>query len=170
MGTSPVYHLPDKKSDRLLDSCHSGTGTRELAVLDAGSDEQTVVYRYIEPPVDWGYFIEANPTLPLRPILKPDAEETPGQLGTRETVVVRRMNHVLWAGCRNNQTSAEASIGGSFRGAFTYYYCQALRRAGVSITRRRLDSLVSADLAKNGYSQVPQLEGNTIALGQKVFT
>ena len=80
------------------------------------------------------------------------------------------MNHVLWAGCRNNQTSAEASIGGSFRGAFTYYYCQALRRAGVSITRRRLDSLVSADLAKNGYSQVPQLEGNGTALGQKVFT
>lgn len=153
-----------------LDSCHSGTGTRELAALDAGSDEQTVVYRYIEPPVDWGYFIEANPTLPLRPILKPDAEETPGQLGTRETVVVPRMNHVLWAGCRNNQTSAEAAISGSFRGAFTYHYCQALRRAGVGITRRRLDSLVSADLAKNGYSQIPQLEGNGTALGQKVFT
>lgn len=156
--------------DVFLDSCHSGTGTREMAMLGAGSDEQTVVYRYVEPPVDWGYFIEANPTLPLRPILKPDAEETPGQLGTRDTVVVPRMNHVLWAGCRNNQTSAEASIGGSFRGAFTYYYCQALRRAGVSITRRRLDSLVSADLAKNGYSQIPQLEGNGTALGQKVFT
>ncbi len=80
------------------------------------------------------------------------------------------MNHELWAGCRDYQTSAEASIGGVFRGAFTYYYCQALRRAGVGITRRRLDSLVSADLARNGYSQVPQVEGNKPSLDERVFT
>lgn len=38
------------------------------------------------------------------------------------------------------------------------------------ISRRRLDSLVSADLAKNGFAQVPQLEGTKTALNQKPFT
>ena len=160
---------PGVNLDVLLDSCHSGTGTREALALGAGG-EPAVVYRYIEPPIDWGYFIEADPALPVRPLLKPEIGKEPGGLGTREAVPVPRMNHVLWAGCRSNQTSAEASIDGSFRGAFTYYFCQALRRAGVTITRRRLDGLVSADLAKNGFSQVPQLEGNGTALGQKVFT
>lgn len=156
--------------DVFLDSCHSGSGTREIAALTRDGDEQIIAYRYIEPPVDWGYFIDANPGLPVRPIMRPETPEQNGGALTRQAVAVSGMNHVLWAGCRDYQTSAEASIGGSFRGAFTYYYCQALRKAGVGITRRRLDSLVSADLAKNGYAQVPQLEGTKASLDQKVFT
>ena len=31
------------------------------------------------------------------------------------------MNHVLYSGCRDNQTSADANSGGSYNGAFTYY-------------------------------------------------
>ena len=156
--------------DIFLDSCHSGTGSREMAALATGGEEQVVSYRYVEPPIDWGYFLEIDPSLPLRGILKPNIASEPGEPATRQAVAVSRLNHVLWAGCRANQTSAEAMIGGSVRGAFTYYFCQALRRAGLGITRRRLDSLVSADLARNGYGQVPQLEGSKDSLGELVFT
>lgn len=151
--------------DVFLDSCHSGTGTRERAALANLPADQSVTYRYIEPPIDWGYFLDADPTLPLRGIFKPNAAS-----GARETVLVPGLNHVLWAGCRDNQTSAEAPIGGVVRGAFTYCFCQALRRAGVAVTRRRLDSLVSADLRRMGYSQVPQLEGTAASIGERVFT
>lgn len=151
--------------DVILDSCHSGTGTRELAALTTVPEEQAVAYRYVEPPVDWGYFLEADPTLPRRGIFKSN-----DATGLRQAVVVPKLNHVLWAGCRDNQTSAEAPVGGVWRGAFTYCFCQALRRAGTTITRRRLDALVSADLSKMGHSQVPQLEGAKTSLTQKVFT
>lgn len=151
--------------DVILDSCHSGTGTRELAALATAPEEQTVAYRYVEPPIDWGYFLEADPALPRRGIFKSN-----GATGLGQAVVAPGLNHVLWAGCRDNQTSAEAPISGVWRGAFTYCYCQALRRAGTTVTRRRLDALVSADLSRLGYSQIPQLEGTKVSLSEKVFT
>ncbi|MEW6114863.1 MAG: caspase family protein [Thermodesulfobacteriota bacterium] len=150
--------------DVIFDSCHSGTGTREMAALAASTREQTVTYRYVEPPIDWGYFLDADPALPVRGLLKPGNGE-----GTKEAVVVPGLNHVLWAGCRDYQTSAEAPIDGVVRGAFTYCFCMALRRASVSVTRKRLDALVSADLKKLGYGQVPQLEGTKTSLDEKVF-
>jgi len=149
--------------DIILDSCHSGTGTRELAVLAAAPEEQTVAYRYIEPPIDWGFFLDAEPSLPVRGLLMPG-----GTGGTRDAVVVPGLNHVLWAGCRDNQTSAETLIGGVYRGVFTYNFCKVLRGAGVSITRRRLDAQVTVNV--RGYGQVPQLEGAKASLAEKVFT
>jgi hypothetical protein len=53
---------------------------------------------------------------------------------------------------------------------FTYNFCKALRGAGVTITRRRLDAQVTVNIRGMGYGQVPQLEGTTTSLGQKVFT
>jgi hypothetical protein len=149
--------------DVLLDSCHSGSGTRELGAIAAAPEEQKVTYRYVEPPLDYGFFLDADPTIPLRGILKP-------QSGEKEAVIVRGLNHVLWAGCRDYQTSAEASISGVYRGIFTYCFCKALRRAGVGVTRNKLDALVSADIRRMGYSQVPQLEGTARSIAERVFT
>lgn len=149
--------------DVILDSCHSGTGTRELGAIAAATEEQQVTYRFIEPPLDYGFFLDSDPTIPSRGILKP-------QSGEREVVLVPGLNHVLWAGCRNYQTSAEASIAGVYRGIFTYCFCKALRRAGAGVTRKKLDALVSADIRRMGYSQVPQLEGTKASITEKVFT
>jgi metacaspase-1 len=155
--------------DIILDSCHSGTGTRELAALAAAPKEHSVTYRYVEPPIDWGFFLDANPLLPVRGLLTPGATEgTGGAGGIRDAVVVPGLNHVLWAGCRDNQTSAETLIGGVYRGVFTYNFCKVLRAAGVSITRRRLDAQVTVNL--RGYGQVPQLEGTSTSIDEKVFT
>jgi hypothetical protein len=153
--------------DILFDSCHAGTGTREMEALATASEEVTVAYRYVEPPLDWGFFLDADPSLPVRGLFKAEGE---GEMGVKDAVLVPGLNHVLWAGCRDNQTSAEAKIGGVYRGVFTYCYCKALRSTGVSITRRRLDTLVCATVRQLGFAQVPQLEGTAASLNEKVFT
>lgn len=149
--------------DVILDSCHSGSATR--ATLETTPDEQSLVSRYIEPPIDWGFFIDAEPSLPVRGLLKRRGTEE-----TRDLSLIPGLNHVLWAGCRDNQTSAETMIGGVYRGVFTYNFCKVLRGAGVEITRRRLDAQVSSNIRRAGYSQVPQLEGTKASLIEKVFT
>jgi hypothetical protein len=149
--------------DVIFDSCHSGTGTRQLAALAAVPKEQSVTYRYIEPPIDWGFFLDTNPSLPVNGILMPG-----GTGGSRDAVVVPGLNHVLWAGCRDNQLSGEGLIDGLYRGFFTYHFCKVLRGAGVSITRRRLDAQVTLNLKNSG--QTPQLEGTLASINEKVFT
>ncbi len=139
--------------DVILDSCHSGTATRN-----------PVTIRYVEPPLDWGFFLDANPTLPRRGILKKGA-------GEKEAVIAPGLNHVLWAGCRDYETSAELPIGGTPRGAFTYAFCKCLRGAGATVTRSKLDALVSTYLNQQLHvGQHPQLEGTKASLAEKAFT
>ncbi len=68
------------------------------------------------------------------------------------------LNHVLFSACKDNQTSADAYINGSYNGAFTYYFCKHLRDKNGNITRKELIKRVRASLKFNGFSQIPQLE------------
>lgn len=146
--------------DVILDSCHSGNGTRDLQSGMAGG--AAVVARYVEPPIDVGFFIDAAPSLPVRALFR--------RRDLKAAVTVPALTHVLWAGCRDNQTSAETNIGGAIRGVFTYHFCKALRGAGLAITRRKLDAQVSVNIRAMGQAQVPQLEGAAASLGERVFT
>ena len=67
-------------------------------------------------------------------------------------------NVILWAACRDNQTSADAYIGGSYHGAFTYYWVKQTAAANNDISRNNLLKKVNTDLSVNNYSQVAQLE------------
>lgn len=149
--------------DVVLDCCHAGGGTRELAALGMAPEEKSITYRYVEPPLEYGMFLDENPDIPLRGFLKP-------KQGQKEIVVVPRLSHVLWAGCRENQTSAEAPINANWRGVFTYCYCKVLRRVCTDITRRELDTKVSSYIKTLGYVQVPQLEGTKRSIDEKLFT
>ncbi len=149
--------------DVILDSCHSGSGSRELSALATTPEDQSVSYRYVEPPIDVGFFLDSYPSLPVRGLLKQ-------RKGEKEAIVAPGLNHVLWAGCRSNQTSAEASIGGVYRGLFTLNFCKILRGAGVTITRKNLDIQICRNIKASGYAQVPQLEGVAASLTEKVFT
>lgn len=141
--------------DVILDSCHSGTGTRDLP--------GGFTVRYVEPPLDQGFFLDANPSAKLRRIM--------GRVeDSRDAVVVPGLNHVLWAGCRDNQLSGEGPIGGVVRGYFTYCFCKALRATYPNVTRRRLDSIVTPAVKQKNPSQTPQLEGTKASLDEKVFT
>jgi len=149
--------------DVILDSCHSGTGTRELSALATTSDELSVSYRYVEPPIDVSFFLDSYPSLPVRGILKQ-------RKGGKEAIVAPGLNQVLWAGCRSNQTSAEASFDGVYRGLFTLNFCKVLRGAGVTITRQNLNIQICRNIKASGYAQVPQLECVAAeSLTEKVF-
>jgi hypothetical protein len=153
----------------LLDSCHSGTGTREM-ILDRASlgrlqgamlDEDTlrrsahcIRPRFIAPPADVALRADEvfGEELPLR------------RIGRRAP-----MNHVLWAACRSDQYSADADVGGAPGGAFTYFFCKHVRDTAGRVPRDRLLKLVRASLKHEGFSQIPQLECPTVSKTGEVF-
>ena len=105
--------------------------------------------------------------LPLELSFKPRFLPPPIDIACRadEDMEVRHLlrgsnplNHVLFSGCKDNQTSADAYINGSYNGAFTYYLCRHLRYTQANITRAELIKRVRASLKFNGFSQIPQLE------------
>ena len=118
-----------------LDTCHSGTGLKAIALL---LDRKP---RYLPPPSVAAFRdMERRRTLHTR-LLKRNAAQ-----------------HVLWAACRADQTSADANIDQGWHGAFTYFFCQEMRKAANQITRAQLLKQVRADLAAGHYTQTPQLE------------
>ena len=135
------------KMEILLDSCHSGTGTREIAPLSPSGQcsFDHMKYRYLKPPVD----IECR-HLGDEEILKP--------VKSFRTDREITLNHILWAGCKDSQTSADALIDGHYNGAFTYYFCKHVRETGGNITRADLHTRLKNSLKYNRYDQVPQLE------------
>lgn len=141
----------------ILDSCHSGTGTREiildrrslgrLAPADPGDiwkSSSCIRPRFLAPPPDVDLRADEifGPALAVRRICRGDP-----------------MNHVLWAACRSNQFSADADIDGKPSGAFSYFFCRHLRAVQGKVSRDQLLKLVRASLKHEGFSQVPQLEG-----------
>ena len=135
----------------LLDSCHSGTGTREMTGIAGLPQELSFKPRFLQPPVDIA--CRADEDMEVRKLLRGS----------------NTMNHVLFAGCRDNQTSADAYIGGAYNGAFSYYFCKHLRDAQGNVTRGELIKRVRASLKFNGFSQVPQLEAGTAERKKKVL-
>lgn len=65
--------------------------------------------------------------------------------------VVNNLDIICWAGCRDDQTSADAFIDGQFQGAFTSAF---LKSSGSR--QARYNSIVQY-MAANGFAQVPQL-------------
>ena len=143
----------------VLDSCHSGTGTREI-ILDRRLLRDRPLPAAMDPADLWNSghcirprFLAPPPDLDLR------ADEIFGpRLRLRKIAQADPMNHVLWAACRSDQFSADAEIGGKPCGAFTYYFCRHLRDVQGNVHRDQLLKLVRASLKHEGFSQVPQLE------------
>jgi hypothetical protein len=162
----------------VLDNCHSGTGTRKivppestesmvkhpsiivrateeraatrgvvrsLSAAAEPDDRDLVIARFVEPPLEIRRRVEGA---------------TPRGVLRRE--VTHELNHVLLAGCRDDQTAADASIDGQFNGAFTFHLCKILRSPrGADLSRRDLIDKLAAALAAGHYDQVPQFEGPT---------
>jgi hypothetical protein len=151
-----IQWIPEGKVNLeiFLDSCFSGTATRSVTPLK-GEDTQRV--RFLPPPIDSAFFGD-GPHVEVR-----------NPLFSRQTVVVPQINHVLWAGCRDNQTSAEGEIEGTPRGVFSYNMCKILRKSSGMITRKKLSIQVARDIKQMGYEQVPVLEVNAGRVNEQVF-
>ncbi len=146
----------------ILDCCHSGTGTRTIDAFMGLPDAKKVKARYLPPPLDYSFHLENLPDLPVKRIVKTgDA--------SRQMQIVPTLNHVLWAGCRDNQVSEETEMGGKVRGAFTYNFCEILRRTNGKSSRKTVDRLLTSALARAGFAQVPQLEASAKEMLNKPF-
>jgi hypothetical protein len=71
------------------------------------------------------------------------------------------MNHVLFSGCKSDQTSADAWIESEYRGAFSFYFCQQVKKLDKDVDQGVLIKAVRDELAGGSFSQVPQLEPKT---------
>lgn len=138
-----------------LDCCHSGDDTRGDAFSRGEAFPppdiampQRGIPRYLPPPLDIMCRAEGE-----EHEFKPRRGFMAGNRSGNRSV----SKHILWSGCRADQTSADASIGGAYHGAFTYYFCKHMRATGGNISRRNLLERVRNSLRHNNYSQIPQL-------------
>ena len=146
------------KMEIILDSCHSGSGTRDMVLDPPGGSGPKVLFknRFMRPPADiecrhQGEEDKMNPIRSFR---------------TDQGII---LNHVLWAGCKDNQTSADAYIDGRYNGAFSYYFCKHIRESKGNITREELHSRILDSLDHNNYGQTPQLECRDNLKSGKIF-
>jgi hypothetical protein len=120
-----------------LDTCHSGTGLKVIDLLPGRRP------RYIPPPSPAAF--RAVEGLRMR--------------GSAATVVdAGRPENILWAACKPDQTSADASIAGGWHGAFTWFLCKAVRASGNAPAREVVLKRVREGLKAGDYTQSPQLE------------
>lgn len=132
-----------------FDTCHSGTGLKDPFA------------RYWPPPSEASLAASsaASPAAPpkLRGVAK--------ALAPTPTAKRRR---VLWAGCKADQTSADAVFDGRPNGAFTYFYIQTVRAGQDKLTRAQVRDRVRAALKRHGFTQTPQLETDATHRGRLV--
>lgn len=135
-----------------LDTCHSGSGLR-----GAEFSLNAPRARYVAPPA--GEFQGAVRQRSVRGFTlgAPDA-------AARE---VAGAHHVLWTGCKSNQTSADAYFDGRYSGAFTYWYVKVMKETGNQLARKAVMQKVRAGL-KGKFTQVPQLETNATNRAQAI--
>jgi hypothetical protein len=148
----------------ILDCCHSGTGLRNFLRPDL-----PIRYKFLPAPVEVRH--RSEPRIENRGI-----DRSVTMIGPDKALPVRRFgisltktNTVLIAGCRSDQTSADAWIDGDYHGALTYYLWRSLRELDWKGTYRKLISETGAALADHNYDQVPQLEGPARLISASVF-
>ena len=140
-----------------MDCCHSGTITRNIA--------RDVVYRYLPNTLEEEQAFREAAMRALRgqPIAGDEFDRRVEALMNAYDkkhfgVDKLRGNVVLIAACRADQTAADAQIGGSFNGAFTYFLADVLHKAGGEISYDDLIGEVGKQLYAKEFAQIPQLE------------
>lgn len=87
-------------------------------------------------------------------------EEIAGIIGFKPRALSRNVNatSLLITGCQAHQTSADAYIEGKYMGACTYYLIKNIK-ANPSTNYKALVDIMNNDLATQGYTQRPELNG-----------
>ncbi len=117
---------------------------RTLAPETPEEERQVVLVRYIEPPLHIRERMHRNG-------VRKGFQKS--RAGGRD-----EMNHVLYSGCKSDQTSADAWIDNEFHGAFSFYFCRQVRKLGADADQAKLIDAVQRDLSGARFTQVPQLE------------
>lgn len=145
----------------VLDCCHSGTGLRNSYELNSRDlkTENDVVNRFMPPPIS---NLLSNPEINI--------DDDLNFLLPVEDKCVQTQKHgfmidtaaqgeaILISGCQDNQTSADAWIGGRYHGALTYIMCETLSQSNFKITYNDLIKTLNRKMDKLKFTQNPQLE------------
>lgn len=141
----------------IADCCHSGTLTRDFFAPRAStkktkSKKSAVVLgaRFLTPPADhlWRVHVARGMEMAAGKIQKTIAASA-------------KLNVQFVSGCRDNQTSADASFGNRPNGALTYYLLKSLRaKKGAPFSS--IVTTTRTSLARAGFDQVPQSDGNLL--------
>ena len=132
----------------LLDSCHSGTGTRLVFNPAVGYRKE----RFMAPKEFGGVELD-----------NPQKAKVAGKLPQA------RMKEILLSGCKSTEYSYDAQIGSTFNGAMTYYAIDTIKKANYKIAYADLATQLNAMLAAEGFKQHPQLEGKYANKKKLVF-
>lgn len=137
--------IPAQNVTIVLDACHSGSGTRDLSLVQprfAEFEDRAVV-------------VSASPR-PVTSTATSSALPAPAVGGGMESGKLQ----VTISGCRPDETSADAYIkDGFYAGALTYNLTHNLKTAPPEMTYRQLMDRVVRDV-KAKYTQSPQIEGD----------
>jgi len=133
----------------ICDACHSGTMTKEL--LGGASNPSEIRAKFIMPPFD----IKAR-------TLGRDIPKTHMRTVTRGS-----QRHVLLSGCKDDQTSADATFEGVPQGALTWATVESIK-VNPNVTWTELYSKILNRISGR-FIQTPQLSGDTDLLGGKIF-
>jgi metacaspase-1 len=142
----------------ITDCCHSGTITRAVQPPDAKIKE-----RYLPSPWD---LVACESGRKLRGVRRSALHKAPAAARRTRDIVSAELPEVLISGCRADQTSADAFIGGSYNGALTFNLAAAINDAKGALTYRELHDATMTKLRRGRYAQVPQLEGTRARLDQ----
>jgi len=135
-----------------LDTCHSGSGLRGAEFgLHAPKP------RYIAPP---DHEFQKN-TARMRGFT---LHRPPSSMAKK---AVAGVHHILWTGCKANETSADAYFNGRYNGAFTYYFIKVMRDTKNTLSRKDVIAKMRT-LMRGHFAQNPQLEGNATNRAQAI--
>lgn len=131
---------PEVSFTFISDSCFSGTVTR--AFLSSMREGNEIRPKFL-PPQD-NVSAAALAAMPVRKRI----------FFTEDT-----MKEILISGCKDNEYSYDAFIGGKASGAFTYYATQVVR-SNPQLTYNQFYEKLRLSLPNSEYPQTPLLEGN----------
>jgi metacaspase-1 len=129
----------------VCDTCHSGSMTKDFI-------KNIAMPEHIATKMEGRVFIKRK-------------------IGVKKDTSTTPQRHILLSGCRDDQTSAEAVMGGEHQGALTYNFLKICSEQGAESWKNTQADIIKA-LRNEGYGQEPVLSGADelqarIVLGRK---
>lgn len=148
-SSQSIDPVASRRYRELKRSARSTTKSEGISPLSTEQiDQQTVLARFAPPPAEIQAAVtDATKNRSIRAALQRQTSRSANDL-----------NHTLWAGCRDDQTSADAYINQDYHGAFSYYFCKAIRDLGAQVDVKDVAKAVRTGLRDDNFTQVPQLE------------
>jgi len=137
----------------ILDSCHSGSGTRAQAQFSDVKVRRVATETRVRP-------VESYLTSPdeLKNALGDGIAHENGRAGFRLPVG----RHILMAACREDEEAKEAAVDGQARGVFSSCLSQSIEAMGTRFTYRDLYKRVNALVRVKASKQSPLIETTDI--------